>query len=79
VYKRQVINNNFTAMGSRALITGEGLKLVEANRKKGIFQLYDLTTDNEERTNLASGYPEKVAELKQILMLEIDSPRPDLQ
>jgi len=74
-----VINNNFTAMGSRALITGEGLKLVEANRKKGIFQLYDLTTDNEERTNLASGYPEKVAELKQILMLEIDSPRPDLQ
>ncbi|MEP2308099.1 MAG: arylsulfatase, partial [Rhodopirellula bahusiensis] len=73
-----VINNRFNAMGSRALITGEGLKLVEADRKQGVFQLYDISTDNEERTNLASGYPEKVEELKQILMREIDSPRPDL-
>ncbi|MFG0266343.1 MAG: arylsulfatase [Rhodopirellula sp. JB055] len=74
-----VINNQFNAMGSRALITREGFKLVEADRKKGIFQLYDISADNEERFDLASGHPEKVSELKRTLMQEIDSPRPDLR
>ncbi|WDQ14887.1 arylsulfatase [Rhodopirellula sp. P2] len=73
-----VVNNRFTTMGSRALITREGFKLVEADRKGGVYQLYNISTDNEERIDLASGFPEKVEQLKQILKREIDSPRPDL-
>jgi arylsulfatase A-like enzyme len=74
-----VINNNKTTMGSSALITREGLKLVEADRKQGVFQLYDILKDNEERNDLASQFPEKVDRLKQILKQETNSERPDLQ
>nr|WP_146534422.1 arylsulfatase [Rubripirellula reticaptiva] len=73
-----IVNNHFAQMGSRALITREGLKLVEANRNQGVFQLYDILQDNEERNDLASHQPEKVAQLKAILQSETDSPRPDL-
>ena len=73
------INNQFARMGSRALIMQDGFKLVEANRKQKLFQLYNIIQDNEERTDLAAAYPEKVKQLKQIMELETDSPRPDLQ
>nr|WP_236621305.1 arylsulfatase [Rhodopirellula sallentina] len=73
-----VVNNRFTQMGSSALITGEGMKLVEADRKQGLYQLYDIVADNEERNDLAAKYPEKVEVLKQALQSQLDSPRPDL-
>ncbi|WP_404309549.1 arylsulfatase [Neorhodopirellula lusitana] len=73
------VNNNFKVMGSRALITGEGFKLVEADRSKNLFQLYNILSDNEERFDLASQYPEKVEHLKQIMQQETNSQRPDLR
>ena len=72
------INNRFDTMGSRALIMQDGLKLVEASRKRGLFQLYDILRDNEERNDLASKYPEKVKQLAEIMKQETNSPRPDL-
>ncbi len=74
-----VVNNGFSSMGSRALITQEGFKLVEADRKQGLFQLYNVIEDNEERNDLAASYPEVVDRLKQILKRETNSPRPDLK
>ena len=73
------INNQFTRMGTRALIMQDGFKLVEADSKKGLFQLYNIIQDNEERTDLAAEYPKKVERLKLIMDQETDSPRPDLQ
>jgi len=73
------INNQFTRMGTRALIMQDGFKLVEADNKKGLFQLYNIIQDNEERTDLAAEYPKKVERLKLIMDQETDSPRPDLQ
>ena len=73
------VNNEFARMGSRALIMQDGYKLVEANRKKKLFQLYNVLQDNDERTDLAAEYPEKVEQLKLIMEQETDSPRPDLQ
>jgi len=73
-----MVNNKFQSMGSSALITREGLKLVEADRGKGLFQLYNILEDNEERIDLATAYPEKVKALKQILKRESNSQRPDL-
>ena len=73
------INNQFTRMGKRALIMQDGFKLVEADSKKGLFQLYNIIQDNEERTDLAAEYPKKVERLKLIMDQETDSPRPDLQ
>jgi len=73
------INNQFNRVGSRALIMQDGFKLVEANRKQELFQLYNVLQDNEERTDLAAEYPEKVEQLKLIMKQETDSPRPDLQ
>ena len=66
-------------MGSRALITQEGFKLVEADRKKGVFQLYNILNDNEERIDLSSKFPQRVQRLKQILKQQTNSQRPDLQ
>lgn len=66
-------------MGSSALIAGDGLKLVEANRKKGLFQLYNILDDNEERIDLAYQFPDVVDRLKQILKQETDSQRSDLR
>ncbi len=73
------INNQFDKMGSRALIMQDGFKLVEANRKQGVFQLYNIKEDNEERSDLAADYPDKVQRLIQILKRETNSARPDLQ
>jgi arylsulfatase A len=73
-----VVNNRFQQMGSSALISHDGFKLVEAGKKDGIFQLYNIREDNEERNDLASLHREKVAELKLILEKEIGSERPDL-
>ena len=72
------INNRFNTMGSRAVIMQDGLKLVEANREHSLFQLYNILQDNEERTDLAIEYPEKVKQLIQIIKRETNSPRPDL-
>ncbi|MCH6255063.1 arylsulfatase [Puniceicoccaceae bacterium K14] len=73
-----VVNNHFRRMGGAALITREGWKLVEVERKRDEFQLYDLRRDNEERVDLASKYPKKVEKLKAILLRELESARPDL-
>ncbi len=43
------------------------------------YQLYNIEDDNEERHNLAAQHPERVANLKEILVRELDSERPDLQ
>ena len=67
-----IINNRFNKMGRTALIDNNGHKLVEIDRKKGEFQLYDLNSDNEERHNLAHQHPERVMELKKILLKELD-------
>ena len=71
-----VVNNHFNQMGGCALICSDGWKLVETG--KDGFQLYNIEKDNEERHNLASRYPERVAKLKSVLLKEINSPRPDL-
>lgn len=73
-----VIKNQFNRIGSSCLITKSGMKLVEINAAKDIYQLYDLTRDNEERNDLAEEFPEVVEELRDILKSVIDSPRLDL-
>ena len=73
-----IVNNQFAHMGSSALISSDGFKLVEADRKNGNFQLYNIQKDNEERQELSADFPETVAELKSILKRELNSPRPDL-
>ncbi len=75
-----IINNGFRkAHLSRAcLITKDGWKLVEIDRTEDHFQLYYLPEDNEERNDLAARHPLKVTDLKEILLRELDSPRPDL-
>ncbi|QDV66011.1 arylsulfatase [Crateriforma conspicua] len=70
--------NRFAAMGSSALIASDGFKLVEARRDQGVFQLYNIGEDNEERFDLASRYPDKVQRMKKIMQQESNSPRPDL-
>ena len=72
------VNNQFNKMGRTALITGDGWKLVEVDRKKDQFQLYHLAEDNEERFELAKEYPEKLSELKSIWHSQLNSGRPDL-
>ncbi len=73
-----IVNNGFNRMGRSALIAKDGFKLVEIDRKKDQFQLYNIKDDNEERYNIEDKYPERVARLKKILLSEIDSARPDL-
>ena len=72
-----IVNNRFTRMGRTALIGGDGWKLVEVDREKDKFQLYDLNNDNEERNDRSVDLPEKVSTLKTILLKELESPRPD--
>ncbi|MGE9271107.1 MAG: arylsulfatase [Verrucomicrobiales bacterium] len=72
------VNNQFQKVGQAALIARDGWKLVEINRKKGEFQLYNLNEDNEERHDLAAKHPERVSELKKIFQRQVNSPRPDL-
>ncbi len=78
VHDHVVVNNNFSRMGRSALITNEGWKLIEIDRGKNHYQLYNLREDNEERFDLASTHPERVASLKKVLLGELGSPRPDL-
>ncbi|MEI6891971.1 MAG: arylsulfatase [Pontiella sp.] len=73
-----IVNNHFSRMGRSALIAKDGFKLVEIDRKTNAFQLYNLQEDNEERYNLADQYPERVLQLREILLRELNSPRPDL-
>lgn len=73
-----IVNNGFARMGRTALIGSDGWKLVEIDREKDEFQLYQISKDNEERHDLAAQHPERVAALKEILLREIDSIRPDL-
>lgn len=73
-----IVNNQFTQMGSSAVISRDGFKLVEAERKKGVFHLYNILQDNEERHELSTGSSVKVSELKAILKRELQSQRPDL-
>ncbi len=76
-----VVNNGFQRdyLSRTCLIAGDGWKLVEIDRQKDQFQLYQLTDDNEERNDLANTNPEKLNELKKILLRELDSERPDLK
>jgi arylsulfatase A len=74
-----IVNNGFTKMGRTALIGNDGWKLVEIDRETDEFQLYNISEDNEERYNLAAKHPERVSNLKAILLRELDSPRPDLE
>lgn len=75
-----IVNNGFRAthLSRTCLISKENWKLVEIDREADQYQLYRLPDDNEERVDLAGEYPEKVAELKAILLEELDSERPDL-
>lgn len=73
-----VVNNQFGTMGRAALITREGWKLVEIDRTKNSFQLYDLRKDNEERHDVAKSHPEITERLRKTLLKELGSPRPDL-
>ena len=73
-----IINNGFRVMGRTAMITIEGWKLVEIDRDKDAFQLYNISEDKEERHNLEEENPEIVTQLKKILLGEINSPRPDI-
>lgn len=73
-----VVNNQNRKVGGSAVIARDGFKLVEIERKKDAFQLYDIKTDNEERENLASKFPERLSELKAIFKEQMNSDRPDL-
>ncbi len=75
-----IVNNGFVSghLSRTCLIAIDGWKLVEVDRDKDLFQLYHLPEDNEERHDLAAKHPEKVAQLKGILLRELDSARPDL-
>jgi arylsulfatase A-like enzyme len=73
-----VVNNGFQQMGRTALIARDGWKLVEIDRQQDEFQLYHILKDNEERFELSAKHPEKVSDLKTILLKELNSDRPDL-
>ncbi len=73
-----VIDNRFHQMGRSALIGRDGWKLVEIDRTENEFQLYRLTDDNEERHDLAAEYPRRVEAMKEILLRQLGSTRPDL-
>lgn len=58
----------FHEKGGRQAIRQKDWKLVRYNTKKnGNYQLYNLNEDPSENTDLATIYPEKVTELKQVL------------
>lgn len=73
-----IVNNRFGQMGRAAIISEDGWKLIEIDRKQDRFQLYHIATDNEERLEVSAMHPDKVSILKAKLLSEIDSPRPDL-
>lgn len=65
-------------MGSSSLISKDGFKIVETNKKEGLYQLYNILADNEERNELSQQHPERLSQLTQKLKSEINSKRPDL-
>ncbi|TWU44548.1 Arylsulfatase [Rubripirellula tenax] len=73
-----IVNNHFNAMGSCAIIDRDGWKLVESNKNAGEYQLYNILVDNQERDNVEGEHPGRVSKLKDILLQQIDSERPDL-
>jgi arylsulfatase A-like enzyme len=75
-----IINNGFREkhLSRTCLIANDGWKLVEIDRDKDQFQLYNINNDNEERHDLAAKHPKKVVKLKEILLRELNSERPDL-
>jgi len=75
-----IINNGFRRphLSRTCLIANDGFKLVEIDRDRDLFQLYRITEDNEESHDLAAKFPEKVVQLKKILLDQLNSPRPDL-
>lgn len=75
-----IVNNGFRQkhLSRTCLVANDGWKLVEIDREKDQFQLYNIIEDNEERNDLAIKEPEKVRELKKLLLSELDSERPDL-
>ncbi|MBK1829619.1 arylsulfatase [Verrucomicrobiaceae bacterium R5-34] len=74
-----IVNNGFDRMGRSALISQDGWKVVELDRKKDAFQLYNIKKDNEERDELSAQHPEKLSSLKKQLVSELNSKRPDLK
>lgn len=69
-----VIENQFNRMGVNGLVSGDGWKLVEIKKGKAkSYQLYNLNNDNEEQDDLAAQHPERVEELKEILLQQIGS------
>lgn len=73
-----IIQNRFDQMGSAAIITNDGWKLVEIDAAAGRYQLYNVRSDNAERHNLIASHPAIASRLKAILLREIGSARPDL-
>lgn len=72
------VNNLNNRMGSSALIMNDGWKLIEIDRKKDDFQLYNIKNDNEERHNLAAQHPERLSQLKTIFMKQLNAERSDI-
>lgn len=69
----------FHELGGRRAVRKDGWKLVQYNVGKtpaGNFELYNLNKDPSEKSNVAGKYPQKVLELKKI-MLAAHVPSPD--
>ncbi|EDM26186.1 arylsulfatase A precursor [Lentisphaera araneosa HTCC2155] len=73
-----IIGKNQRQMGKSALISKTGYKLIEVDRKRDLFQLYDLRSDNDERHNIIAQFPELAEKLKKQLLSQLESTRPDL-
>ena len=71
-----VVNNKFNRMGKSALISNDGWKLVELGKDK--YQLYQISSDNEERRDLASKHPKRLKKMIEAIKSELGSQRPDL-
>ena len=55
-----------------AILTNEGWKL-RYYSARDVFELYNLKDDPQERYDLSDRYPEKVKELKKLLLKECES------
>lgn len=72
-----VTANNFKIMGGSSLMSQDGWKLIQDN-KNMTCQLYHIAVDNEERHELSAAYPERVERMKNLLISQLNSERPDL-
>ena len=52
---------------NRAVRTGKWKAVMPNARKPEVIELYDMEQDENERTDLAAQYPERVAELKKLM------------